>query len=264
MSAARPNLVASSALLSLLALALSQSAHPAEATAVEKQLNPIADVTKLSTTASVDFGVGPDHKSQPALNFQPVLPFRLNDDWHVITRSSVSLTRLPDPEKTTGLGDLSSSFFLSPARTGAWIWGAGPIMQLPTATDTLLGTGKWSAGPTAAFIYANEPWVNGILVSHLWSFAGAHDREEVSLTQIESQLSYTYPSNWYIQTNPTFAYDWKAPAGQRWTVPLGFDVGRIFPSRLQGMGWQLGAYSNVVRPDGAAHWQLRAQFSVAY
>jgi hypothetical protein len=252
------------ALLFLLALALPQAAYPAEGSAVENQLNPIADVTKLSASASRDYGVGPDRRSPPALNFQPVVPFRLNDEWHVITRSSVSVIRLPDPDATTGLGDLSSSFFLSPARTSSWIWGAGPILQLPTATDAKLGTEKWSAGPTAAAIYANEPWVNGILVSHLWSFAGAHDREEVSLTQIESQLSYTYPSNWYLQTNPTFAYDWKTPAGQRWTVPLGLDVGKVYPSRLQGWGWQLGAYSNVVKPDGAARWQLRAQFSVAY
>ena len=260
MTAALPILVASS----VLALALPQAAHPAETSAVEKQLNPIANVTKLSATASVYSDVGPDHRTPATLNFQPVVPFRLNDDWHVITRSSVSLIRLPDPEATTGLGDLSGSFFVSPARTSSWIWGAGPILQLPTATDPKLGTGKWSAGPTAALIYANEPWVNGILVNHLWSFAGAHDREEVSLSQIEAQLSYTYPSNWYLQTNPTFAYDWKASAGQRWTVPLGFDVGKLYPSRLEGFAWQLGAYSNVVKPDGAPHWQLRAQFSVAY
>src|SRR5262249_11881037 len=151
--------------------------------------NPIASVTKLAATPSVDFGVGPDHKTQPALNFQPVLPFRLSDNWHIVTRSSLSVVRLPEPEAMTGLGDLSTSFFLSPAQPRSGIWGVGPIFQLPTATGTNLGTGKWSTGPTAALIYANEPWVNGILVSHLWSVAGAHDREQVSLTQIESQLS---------------------------------------------------------------------------
>jgi hypothetical protein len=188
----------------------------------------------------------------------------LSDNWDIITRSSLSVIHRPDPEATTGLGDLSTSLFVSPDRTGPWIWGAGPIFQLPTATDTNLGTGKWSTGPTAALIYSNEPWVNGILVSHLWSVAGAHDRDPVSLTQIEAQLSYLYPSNWYLQTNPTFAYDWKASAGQRWTVPVGFDVGKVAPYRLDGTGVQFGAYYNLVRPDGAANWVLRAQFSVTY
>jgi hypothetical protein len=77
-------------------------------------------------------------------------------------------------------------------------------------------------------------------------------------------LSYLYPNNWYLQTNPTFAYDWKASAGQRWTVPVGFDVGKVAPYRLDGTGVQFGAYYNLVRPDGAANWVLRAQFSVTY
>lgn len=256
-----PGRVAAGASLFLLALALSEPALPADASVV---LNPIANVTKLSATPSVDFNVGPEHKNQPALNFQPVLPFRLSDNWNIITRSSLSIVHLPDPEATTGLGDLTTSFFLSPARTTSWIWGAGPAFQLPTATGANLGTGKWSAGPTAALIYANEPWVNGILVSHLWSLAGAHDREQVSLTQIEAQVSYTFAESWYIQTNPTFVYDWKVSPGERWTVPIGIDVGRVWPSRLQGIGLQLGAYYNVVRPEGFANWQLRAQFSIAY
>jgi hypothetical protein len=32
---------------------------------------------------------------------------------------------------------------------GGWIWGAGPVLLLPTATDDLLGAEKWGAGPTA-------------------------------------------------------------------------------------------------------------------
>jgi hypothetical protein len=33
---------------------------------------------------------------------------------------------------------------------------------------------------------------------------------------------------------------------------------------LQGTGLQFGAYYNLVRPDGAANWVLRAQLSVTY
>jgi len=51
-----------------------------------------------------------------------------------------------------------SSVFLSPARTGDWTWGIGPILQLPTATDEALGTGKWSAGPTLGLVYSAGPW----------------------------------------------------------------------------------------------------------
>ncbi len=228
-------------------------------TPVQEKLNPLADVIKLSAMLSFGFGFGPDRNTQPTLNLQPVIPLRLTEDWRVITRSSLSVIHLPDPEETTGLGDLEVSLFLTPARTGPWVWGLGPIFQFPTATDTTLGTGKWSAGPTGALLYVNGPWVNGILASQIWSFAGPSSREDVSLTQIEVLLSYTFGSNWYVQTNPTYSYDWKAPSGQGWIVPIGMDVGKVFPIGSQSLSLQVGAYYNVRKPDGAADWVLRAQ-----
>ena len=48
----------------------------------------------------------------------------------------------------------------------------------------------------------------------------------MSLTQIEAQLSYSFPDNWYIQTAPTIAHDWNAARGERWLIPVGVDGGR--------------------------------------
>ena len=226
---------------------------------VQEKLNPLADVIKLPAMLSFGFGFGPERNTQPTLNFQPVIPFRLTEDWRVITRSSLSIIHLPDPDDVTGLGDLNVSLFLTPARTGSWVWGVGPIFQFPTATDTTLGTGKWSAGPTGALLYVNGPWVNGILASQLWSFAGPTSRQDVSLTKIEVLLSYTFANNWYVQTNPTFSCDWKAPSGQGWVVPIGIDIGKVFPIGSRSLSLQVGAYYNVKKPDGAADWVLQAQ-----
>jgi hypothetical protein len=41
-----------------------------------------------------------------------------------------------------GIGDMQPSFFFSPKKAGKLIWGAGPVFQLPTATDDYLGQGK--------------------------------------------------------------------------------------------------------------------------
>jgi len=256
-------------IVALLALALAafcalparaQQAGGATASLAQQQLNPLANVTKLSATLNFDLGVGPERDTVPSLNFQPVIPFGLNEDWRIVTRSNVSIIHLPGPEQTTGLGDLSSSFFLTPARSGPWVWGAGPIVQLPTATDPILGSGKWSAGPTAGLVYVEGPWVNGILVSHLWSFAGSTSREQVNQTQIEVQVSYTFQNDWYIQTNPTLTYNWKPP-GQGWTVPIGIDVGKSWSVGTQGLSLQAGAYYNVKKLDGAAEWLLRTQLT---
>ena len=263
--------IAASAVFVSLALAAAcalparaQEAGGVTASPSQQLLNPLANVTKLSATLSFDLNVGPDRNTQPALNFQPVIPFEASKDWHVITRSSLSVIHLPAPETTTGLGDLSTSFFLTPDRTGPWVWGVGPILQLPTATDPSLGTGKWSAGPTAALLYVDGPWVNGVLVSQLWSFAGPRDREDVSLTQVEIQLSYTFQNNWYVQTNPTFSYDWKAPPGQGRIVPIGIDIGKVMPFGARSLSVQAGAYYNMKKSDEAANWVLRAQLSWVY
>src|SRR5213596_2021651 len=91
-----------------------------------------------------------------------------------------------------------------------------------------------------SLLYVDGPWVNGILVSHLWSVAGRSSRQDVSVTQIEMQVSYTISN------------DWKAPSGQRWVIPIGVDVGRTFTIGSQGISLQIGAYDNVKKPTGAA------------
>lgn len=229
-----------------------------------QKLNPLANEISLVANLSFGFGFGPRHDVQPSLTFQPVIPLPLSEDWRFISRSNVPIIDIPGPDGVTGLGDIDVSLFLTPARTGKWVWGAGPIFQFPTATDEALGTGKWSAGPTAALVYVDGPWLNGLLISHLWSFAGSSSREDVSLTQIELQFSYQFSNGWYIDTNPTMTYDWKAPSNQGWTIPVGLDVGKVFKIGNQGMSLQLGAYYNAKKPDGTADWFLQTQFTLLY
>jgi len=231
-------------------------------TLAQQKLNPLAYAINLPATLSFSFAHG--QAVQPSLEFQPLIPLKLNGDWRLVTRSNVSIIHEPAPEEITGLSDTDVSLFLTPARTGPWVWGVGPIFEFPTASNTSLGSGKWSAGPTAALVYAGGPWVNGILVSQLWSFAGPRDREDVSVMEIEAQLSYTFSNGWYVLTNPTISCDWKAPSGQGWTVPVGAAVGKTFSIGSQGMSLQLGAYYNAKRPAGTPTWVLQTQFSLIY
>ena len=92
-----------------------------------------------------------------------------------------------------GLGDIQLSLFLSPAKSGALIWGIGPIFEFPTATDDALGSDKWSAGPSAAALTIQGPWVLGALVNPLWSFAGDDDRADVNQTLIQPIVNYNLP-----------------------------------------------------------------------
>ena len=57
----------------------------------------------------------------------------------------------PGAGSQTGIGDIVQSVFFSPkaATASGWIWGAGPVLLLPTGSDDLLSAKKWGAGPTA-------------------------------------------------------------------------------------------------------------------
>jgi hypothetical protein len=42
------------------------------------------------------------------------------------------------------------------------------VFLLPTATDDLLGTEKWGAGPTGVILKQQGGWTYGVLANHIW------------------------------------------------------------------------------------------------
>ena len=188
-------LAVSTAVLALVAVSAAQPAS--EGDLAKKTQNPVSDLISVPFESNFNFGVGPNDDLQYILNVQPVMPFRLSEDWNLITRTIIPLIDQPElgpgVGDVFGLGDIQLSLFLSPAKSGALIWGIGPIFQFPTATDDALGSDKWSAGPTAAALTIRGPWVLGALVNHLWSLAGDDDRADVNQTLIQPIVTYNLP-----------------------------------------------------------------------
>lgn len=234
----------------------------------KKTQNPVADLISVPFENNINFGVGPHNDAQNILYVQPVIPFRLTDEWNLISRTVVPVIYQPELAPgvgdTFGLGDIQLSLFLSPAKPGVLIWGAGPVLQFPTATDDVLGQGKWGAGPTAAALTIQGPWVVGALINNVWSFAGDGKRKAVNQMLLQPIISYNLPGGWYVNSIPMITADWKADAGERWTVPIGGGVGRILRIGPLPLGVDMGAYYNVVRPDNAAEWQLRARVNFLF
>jgi len=121
--------------------------------------NPIANLISVPFQFNYDSNIGANRDGDRALlNVQPVIPFSLNDDWHVISRTIVPVILqddiFPSAGNQFGLGDTVQSLFLSPVNIGpsGIIWGAGPVFLLPTGTDDLLSGKKWGAGPTAVVL----------------------------------------------------------------------------------------------------------------
>jgi hypothetical protein len=226
--------------------------------------NPFEDFVKVPIQSTTGFQIGRDNKVGDAVNIQPLLPFSLNSDWDLFARPSLTVAYEPTPHEQSGLEDLQTSFFLSPAKETTWIWGAGPIFQFPTASSSELGTGRWSAGPTAALVYSKGPWLNAILAYHLMSFAGNRARGSVNQTYIEPQISYNFESGWYVDCDPQMTYDWTADTANAWLIPMGADIGKALNLGSQSLSLQIGAYDLLKRPNGAPQWIVRVSVTFLF
>jgi hypothetical protein len=254
-------------LLLLLVLSAPVEAQNDSDLAKETQ-NPVADLISVPFENNINFGVGPRDRAQNILYIQPVIPFRLTEEWNLISRTVAPVIYQPELAPgvgdTFGLGDIQLSLFLSPAKPRALIWGAGVILQFRTATDDVLGQRKWGAGPTVAALTIQGPWVVGALINNVWSFAGDGNRKDVNQMLLQPIVNYNLPGGWYVNSVPYITADWEARGSDRWTVPIGGGVGRIIRIGALPLGVDLGAYYNVVRPDNGAEWQLRARVNFLF
>ena len=113
---------------------------------------------------------------------QLVIPIGLTEHWNVISRTILPVihqSEVVGDDSQTGLGDTVQSFFLSPKAPG-WgglIWGVGPAFLIPTATEEVLGSGKFGLGPTAVLLKQEGPWTYGILANHIWSVERHHEAD---------------------------------------------------------------------------------------
>lgn len=234
----------------------------------QKSQNPVADLISVPLENDLNFGVGPRQDLQYILQAQPVIPFRLNGDWNLISRTILPFVHQPELAPgfgdVSGLGDIVESLFLSPAKPGKLIWGVGPILQFPSATNDALGQGKWGAGPTAVALTIQGPLLVGALVNNVWSFAGRDNRPDLNQMFIQPFVIYTFPGAWSVESAPAITADWKADRSNRWTVPLGAGVGKIVRVGKLPLGASVDAYYNVARPDYAAKWQLRIRIQLLF
>jgi hypothetical protein len=236
---------------------------------VKKTQNPVADLISVPFQNNFNFGAGSKDEMVWILNVQPVIPISLSENWNLITRTILPIINqpslFPGMDSAFGLGDINPTLFLSPAKPSKFVWGVGPTMTLPTASRSLLGSGKWSAGPAAVGLFMDGPWVVGALANQQWSFAGWGD-EDVNALLIQPFLNYNLPHSWYLVSAPIITANFSAGSGDHWTVPVGGGGGRLW--RLGKIGLplntQLQAFYNAVNPDFGPDWQLRFQLQFLF
>lgn len=230
-----------------------------------KLANPIASLISVPFQNNFDFGMGPDGDgSKYLLNFQPVIPFDVNEDWSLITRTIIPYVYQNDifgtPDNPSGsqsgLSDTVQSFFLSPKKptSNGWILGVGPVMLYPTAANSLLGAEKWGSGPTAIALKQSGGWTYGALVNQIWSFAGDSDRDEVNQMFLQPFLSFTTKQATTYAINTESTYQWES--GQ-WSTPVNLMVSQLVKFGKQPVQFQVGGRYYAEGADGGPEWGLR-------
>jgi hypothetical protein len=270
MKTTRKQILTAAALVSAMAFTTTLFAQDAaadeKAAAAElakKLSNPIASLISVPIQNNWDFGIGSENAMRYTANIQPVIPFSLNTNWNLITRTIVPVIYAQSPtaggRDASGLGDIVQSFFLSPKEpVGGWIVGAGPVLLYPTATDSLLGAHQWGGGPTVVALQQSQGWTYGMLANHLWSYAGWGD-QSVNATFLQPFVSYTTKSVTTFGLNTESTYDW---SHSQWTVPINVSVSQLLKVGKLPIQLAVGAKYYAEGPSGSPDWGLR--FAVTF
>jgi hypothetical protein len=235
--------------------------------------NPVASLISVPIQNNNNFGVSPGYRTQDVLNIQPVIPVGISKDWNLIIRVITPIIWQPVPNQPGtpetgeyGLGDMQPTFFLSPKKSGKLIWGAGPIFQLPTATNTFLGQGKLGMGPSVVALTQPGHWTIGALVNNVWSVAGSGSRPSVNQFLLQYFVNYNLKKGWYISVAPTITANWEVNTG-RWIVPFGGGVGRIMKLGFQPVNISARFYGNAVHPPtgfSSSPWSMQLQIAFLF
>jgi hypothetical protein len=208
--------------------ALAQSAE-SSANLAQDLANPVASLISVPVQYNYNSGFGGDDGDQNLVNIQPVIPFSITPDWNIISRTILPVVWqdgvLPGEGSQAGFGNVLQSFFLSPEQPGpgGLIWGAGPVIQVPTASDGI-ATNQWGLGPTAVALVQRGPVTTGVLANHVWSLTGNSGGRETSNTFVQPFLVYTTARATTFGINTESTYDWE---NDQWSVPINIFAGQI-------------------------------------
>ena len=208
-----------------------QQAAPAPVDSAElakKLSNPVSSLITLPIQANFDFRMGTGSGWRSTTNIQPVIPVALNKDWNLISRTIIPIIHQGNVTapgaSQSGLGDTVQSIFFSPNKTEPFIWGAGPAILIPTATNSFLGGKQLGIGPTVVVLKQQSGWTVGALWNHIWRVAGGEGRPRVNSDFLQPFLNYSTKDGWTYGVNTEATYDW---TGNSWGVPLHFTVQKV-------------------------------------
>ena len=102
------------------------------------------------------------------------------------------------------------------------------------------------------------------MINAWWSVGGDSDAPDVGIFYWQPIFNYFLPNKWYLSFAPVILADLKADSGQKWIVPLGGGVGKMFNVGKLPMDITAQAYKYVEKPDGGPDWMFRLQLKFIF
>ncbi len=150
----------------------------------------------------------------------------------LLLRVSAPLVTTPDAplpsggwDMKSGLGDINAFLSYSFKSDATQTIGIGPLVSIPTETETGLGAGKWQAGFANVAFFAKSPVIQyGYLLTWQASFAGDDDRDDTSLMAMQPFAMWQLGKGTYVRSAAIWAFDLK---NDNYHIPFSVGLGKI-------------------------------------
>jgi hypothetical protein len=256
--------------LTVVSRAFGQTEENQSLDEVNKELsNPISSIWALQLQENT-YWLNKPERNVVNLQFQPVLPLALTDNWNLITRpvfqvmnSAPYVNASGNLHRVTGFGDTILATLLSPSPklAGPWLLGAGPSFIFPTASNSRLGQNKRQIGPAGVFGYLGDKWLAGVFPQQ-WFSVGGPGPQTVSQMNLQYFFVYLPGNGWGVGTSPNMLVNWYAKkSGNEVTFPIGVNVSKVVKLGPLPVKFQVQGQYMPVHPDVFGQkWNL--QFAV--
>ena len=241
-------------LLSFVSLTtFAQEKTASDAAELAKKLsNPVAYLISVPFQNNTDVGIGTYNGWRNTMNFQPVIPIKLNTKINLISRvvlpiiSQHSITG--EGKIQDGVSDALVSAFFSPAEAkNGLVWGVGPVFLVPTASNDFLGTKKFCVGPTALVLKQTNGWTIGALANQIWSVAGDDKRSDINQMYLQPFLIYNWKSGAGLGVASEITQNWEANTTNVYIIP---NISGITKLGTQIVSLSIGPRIQASAPEG--------------
>ena len=212
---------------------------------------------------------------------KPVIPFKLNDDWSLLTYTVFRFVSVPwaEPQpsltaegipyldwkdsRKSGLSTINPTAIIVPDISPDWTVGLGPSVVAPVSSFPR-STEQWLAGPALFALYRNDSMLVGARLHNMWSFAGNQNMDDINLMILRPIIQLSINDDWFLISSPIITADWTHQSGKGWTLPLGGGIGRRISMGQQQLLISLQGYYNVLKPevdgdDLLGDWNVRTE-----